>query len=196
MARRLHVLGIVVTGLLLYACCSGVARETRDSNAGPAAGRVSAAGTTANTGSVATARPTAREAPSTSADAPACRAQQLSMRLGRNGPATGTVGAYLIFRNIARTACRVSGWPHVIGIGSSTSPTRAVRGGQLIGMPPIRRVPTVRLAGSETATVLPTARTSGRWPRSSPTLEPTCPTARGCSCQCSYRRLRWPLPRP
>jgi hypothetical protein len=85
---------------------------------------------------------------------PLCRAAELSVSIGRNGPANGTVGVYFLFRNVSTNPCDVSGWPKVVGIGSTTSPTTAVNERQLIGMAAITGEPTIRLAGSVTATAV------------------------------------------
>ena len=89
---------------------------------------------------------------------PLCQASHLSVSIGRNGPAAGTVGLFLIFRNVSTSACEVSGWPKIIGIGSTEVPTPAVDERQPFGRPTVAGNSTILLSDSITATAVLTGQ--------------------------------------
>jgi uncharacterized protein DUF4232 len=50
-----------------------------------------------------------------------CQTAQLSIHIGHSFALAGTAGAYIVFANRSRTACEMTGWPHVIGSTKSGS---------------------------------------------------------------------------
>jgi Protein of unknown function (DUF4232) len=95
-------------------------------------------GVTAAHGS--SARPTAPAA-RRSAGVPGCRGSQLTIRLVYGGPAAGTVGAVIGFRNRGSTACRLAGWPALTAVGPTqrerASRTLDVFAGPMLAKPPV-----------------------------------------------------------
>jgi hypothetical protein len=58
----------------------------------------------------ATAHPVAR-----------CRTGQLSIRTAHSFAGLGTAGAYITFTNRSGRTCRLTGWPHVVGVTAAGS---------------------------------------------------------------------------
>jgi hypothetical protein len=50
-----------------------------------------------------------------------CRTGQLSIRTGHSFAGLGTAGAVISFTNRSHRPCRLTGWPHVVGVTASGS---------------------------------------------------------------------------
>lgn len=83
-----------------------------------------------------------------SADATAAqvrRCDQLAIHARHVGAALGTAGGYLSFRNTSASACRLSGWPAVVGITATGKAIPAVRRRTTMFGPNVKSVPVIVL---------------------------------------------------
>ncbi len=54
-----------------------------------------------------------------------CKASQLKIALTHSAVAAGNIGGYLGFTNTSGSACRLTGWPILVGVTASGSTSRA-----------------------------------------------------------------------
>lgn len=126
----------------LAACASQARTTVGQTNSGNMA-----TGSTAQTTMPTT--PPAPASPTLAAPAEECSTADLAITLIRSGAAGGTVGAYLRFANVGRSACTLSGWPRVQAIGADES-ARDVRP-PLVDIGIVPGIPVVALASGASA---------------------------------------------
>lgn len=82
---------------------------------------------------------------SQAADLRGCTTSQLKIRLIRSLVAAGNVGGYIGFTNRGSTACRLAGWPKLVGLTAAGSATTARHVRSTMFGPYVAGVPVVRL---------------------------------------------------
>jgi Protein of unknown function (DUF4232) len=77
---------------------------------------------------------------------PWCSADQLSTSIGHTAAAGGQQSGYLVFTNVSRTACHVSGWPTLVAVRPNGSFRKATHvASDALGGPRRRAAPDVVL---------------------------------------------------
>ncbi|MGO9178511.1 MAG: DUF4232 domain-containing protein [Candidatus Limnocylindrales bacterium] len=80
-----------------------------------------------------------------------CTSSQLQTSVVDTGGGLGTVESWLRFVNTSAFACRLSGWPTLVGVTASGGTTVARRSNVLLGLSPEAGVPSVLLAPGDAA---------------------------------------------
>jgi len=119
MKRGLVFIGIAVIGLAAGACGSPP----------HGTGKTSASGTAASGGTGGVTQPAAPSGttPTRAGALPVCQTSQLKIAIGPTGAVAGMSGGDLEFTNTSSTACRLAGWPQLVGLTSSGTSQAAIQ---------------------------------------------------------------------